>query len=149
MNGPKGKIIGTGLLSTNLALKPHAFMEIKFKSSMVYGMPLLNTVTIICLHLGAFVSFCFSLDMLYPLYNLSVTMLIDHIEIIISAILEINTKLSTELNNTGFDYLTLNQIHTNLTTHILYNQLLISLLREKVFVESPHLNQMQELFIRL
>lgn len=112
---------------------------------------MLDIVTVICSHLGPLINSCFSLDMFYQFYGLSTTMLIDHIEPIIRAILEMTLRISTELNNTGFDYSTLTQIHTNLTSHILYNQFLISLLQDKILhsVGSPHLNQMQDLLLRL
>lgn len=144
-------IIGTGLLSTTvLPPKPHAFIKREFKSSMVYGVPLLDIVTIISSHLASMASSCFTLDMLYQTSGLSTRMLIDHIEPIIRAILEISTRLSTDLNSTGFNYMTLSQIHTHLTTHIMYNQYLISLLQDNIrhSVGSPDLNQMQDLLTR-
>ena len=113
-------IIKTGLGSTNvLTPKPHGFIKLELLSSMVYAIPLLDIVTVISSHLASLVSSNFTLDMLYQTSGLSTTTLINHIEPIIRAILEMCTRLSTDLNITGFNYISLSQRYTYLTSHIM------------------------------
>lgn len=144
-------IIETGLWSTTvLPPKPHAFIKRELKSSMAYGVPLLDIVTIISSNLASLASSCIRLDMLYQTSGLSTMTLINHIEPIIRAMLEMCTRLATDLNSTGFNYISLSQMHTNLTSHILHNQYLISLLQDNIrhSVGSLDLNQMQDLLTR-
>lgn len=135
------------------APKAHAFIKIELNSSMVYataGTASVSLMTIITLNSAYLFAAGILLNTLYESVGLLTPLLINVMEHIIQGIIEISTRVSTELNGTGLSYPMLQSMHAYLTPYLRSYHSIFCLLRRIVgfFASSPELNQMQDLYAR-
>lgn len=143
-----GKIIVKGdLLSTRSIRKQHNFVERKFESSST-PMSIIGMLTIF---LALITNSSTSFDMLYTTSGITIISMINGIEPLINGAMAIVSRLTTDLNSTGYDYITFNSIYPVLSQIMLKLLYLINLVQHNLSysVGSADFNQLQDLFNRL